>query len=172
MNARHLLIALAGAACTGPGMGVQAAAPRCEAAAHRQFDFWIGTWDVFKPDGTLAGRNRIEKRYDGCVLHEQYATPAGYRGESLNTYDAGRKLWHQTWVDNGGTLLLLEGSWREGSMVMEGATTAADGRITRHRITWTPNRDGSVRQHWQSTDTGGNWNTVFDGKYVRVPSDN
>jgi hypothetical protein len=168
MNARYLLLVLAGAASMLQGVEVLAAAPRCEAAAHRQFDFWIGTWNVFKPDGALAGRNRIEKRYDGCVLHEQYETPGGYKGESLNTYDAGRKLWHQTWVDNGGTLLLLEGSLREGSMVLEGATTATDGKITRHRITWTPNRDGSVRQHWQSTDAAGQWNTVFDGKYVRV----
>lgn len=151
-----------------PAIDVLAAAPRCADAAYRQFDFWVGTWDVFKPDGSLAGRNRIEKRYDGCSLHEQYGTPAGYRGESLNTYDAGRKLWHQTWVDNGGTLLLLEGSLRAGSMQMEGTTTAADGKVTRHRITWTPNPDGSVRQHWQSTDAGGKWSTVFDGRYVRV----
>jgi hypothetical protein len=168
MKTRHLLIVLAGAASMLPVMDGQAAAPRCEATAHRQFDFWIGTWDVLKPDGTLAGRNRIEKRYDGCVLHEQYETPSGYQGESLNTYDAGRKLWHQTWVDNSGTLLLLEGSLREGSLVMEGTTTATDGVVTRHRITCTPNRDGSVRQHWQSTDASGKWNTVFDGKYVRA----
>lgn len=167
MNARHLMLVLTVGVAAMATAG-QSAAPRCADAAYRQFDFWVGTWDVFKPDGSLAGRNRIGKRYEGCVLHEQYETPAGYRGESLNTYDAGRRLWHQTWVDNGGTLLLLEGSLRERSMLMEGATTALDGKVTQHRITWTPNPDGSVRQHWQSTDASGKWNTVFDGRYVRV----
>jgi hypothetical protein len=168
MRAGRELIVIATAFAAASGVAAQAAAPPCEAAVHRQFDFWIGAWDVFKPDGSLAGRNRIGKRYDGCVLHEQYETPAGYRGESLNVHDAGRRVWHQTWVDNGGTLLLLEGSLRDGSMVMEGATTAADGKVTRHRITWTPNRDGSVRQHWQSAVAGAAWTTVFDGRYVRV----
>lgn len=168
MCTRMKVVAFAAAIAAISGVEVRAAAPPCEAAVHRQFDFWVGTWDVFKPDGSLAGRNRIEKRYNGCVLHEQYETPSGYLGESLNAHDAGRRLWHQTWVDNGGTLLLLEGALRDGSMVMEGSATATDGKVTRHRITWTPNRDGSVRQHWQSAADGAGWTTVFDGRYVRV----
>jgi hypothetical protein len=56
------------------------------------------------------------------VLHERYATPGGYSGESLNIYDASRKLWHQTWVDSTGTLLLLDGGVRDGRMMLEGQT--------------------------------------------------
>jgi hypothetical protein len=100
------------------------------------------------------------------VLHERYDTGRGYRGESLNTYDAARKTWHQTWVDNAGTLLLLEGGLRDGSMVLEGQTGAAD-KLTQHRIRWTPRADGSVHQHWESTDTDGRWKTLFDGIYTR-----
>ena len=38
-----------------------------------------------------------------------------------------------------------------------------------NEITWTPNADGSVRQHWRiSADGGKTWTTSFDGKYVRV----
>ena len=142
------------------------AAP-CEAPAHREFDFWLGEWQVHTPDGKLAGVNRIAREYGGCVLHERYDTGKGYAGESLNVYDAGRRVWHQTWVDNGGTLLLLEGGLRGGAMVLEGQDTAADGKVTRHRITWTPNADGSVRQHWESTDASGRWTTAFDGRYTR-----
>ncbi len=115
----------------------------------------------------LAGSNRIEREYQGCVIHERHATSRGYSGESLNIYDATPKVWHQTWVDNSGTLLLLEGGLREGRMVLEGQTTEADGGITRHRITWTPNADGSVHQFWESTDAAGNWTTAFDGTYTR-----
>lgn len=143
------------------------AAPACEAPAYRAFDFWLGDWQVRTPDGKLAGTNRITREYDGCVLHEHYATARGYSGESLNTYDAARKVWHQTWVDNTGTLLVLEGGLRDGEMVLEGQTHASDGQVTRHRITWTPRPDGSVRQHWQSADAAGHWTTAFDGLYTR-----
>jgi len=144
-----------------------AAAGACEGAEHRQFDFWLGDWNVYTPDGKLAGINSIVREYGGCVLHERYSTNHGYSGESLNVYDASRKVWHQTWADSTGTLLLLEGGLRGVSMVLEGQTVGAEGQITKHRITWTPNADGSVRQHWESTDGKGEWGTAFDGKYTR-----
>jgi hypothetical protein len=131
------------------------------------FDFWLGEWQVHTPDGKLAGTNWISSEYNGCVLHERYDTGRGYSGESLNTYDAGRRVWHQTWVDSSGTLLLLEGGFRNGSMVLEGQTTAIDANITKHRITWTPNSNGSVRQLWESTNEQGQWGVAFDGRYTR-----
>ena len=167
MRARHAWLLAAAMMPTASAF----AAPPCEAPEFRQFDFWIGDWQVFKPDGTVAGTNRIEREYGGCVLHEHYQTAKGYSGESLNTYDPGRKRWHQTWVDNTGTLLLLDGNLQGRAMVMEGSTTDAAGVETRHRITWTPNDDGSVRQHWQSTDATGAWVTAFDGLYRRRVAD-
>lgn len=76
-------------------------------------------------------------------------------------------MWHQTWVDTSGTLLVLEGGIREGKMVLEGQTSEAGGQVTKHRITWTPNPDGSVRQLWESTDATGKWIIAFDGRYTR-----
>lgn len=156
-----LLIACLLIGCSGAG-----AAP-CEAAAHRQFDFWLGDWQVHTPAGKLAGTNKIERGYGGCVLHERYVTGGRYRGESLNIYDAARQRWHQTWVDNTGTLLLLEGGLRDGKMVLEGPGIDAEARALRHRISWTPNPDGSVRQHWETSTADGPWKTVFDGLYTR-----
>ena len=168
MKIQPLLFALL---ATTLGSGVaQTPPPACTDAAWRQFDFWLGEWEVHTADGKLAGTNRITREYGGCVLHERYQTAKGYSGESLNTYDPGRKRWHQTWVDNTGTLLLLDGSLQGRAMVMEGSTTDAAGVETRHRITWTPNDDGSVRQHWQSTDATGAWVTAFDGLYRRRAS--
>ncbi len=143
------------------------AAAACDASEHRAFDFWLGEWQVRTSDGKIAGVNRIAREYDGCILHERYDTGRGYSGESLNIYDAGRKTWHQTWVDTSGTLLLLEGGLRNGSMVLEGQTVGTDAQVTKHRITWTPNANGSVRQLWESTDAKGQWNTAFDGMYTR-----
>lgn len=148
--------------------GLGAAAAPCDAPAHREFDFWIGEWQVHTPDGKLAGINRIAREHGGCVIHERYETSRGYSGASYNIYDAGRKVWHQSWVDSAGTLLLLEGRFESGSMVLEGRTTSAQGEVTRHRISWTPGSDGSVRQHWQTADAAGaEWKTAFDGRYTK-----
>ena len=96
----------------------------CDTPEHRAFNFWLGDWQVHTPKGKLAGHNLVESRYDGCVVHEQYTSASGkYRGESLNIYDASRKLWHQTWIDNSGLLLVLEGGIRDGKMVLEGKST-------------------------------------------------
>ena len=141
--------------------------PACTAPEHRAFDFWIGEWNVHGPQGRLAGTNSIKREIGGCVLHERYDTGRGYSGESFNIYDAPRKVWHQTWVDSGGLLLQLEGGLRDGRMVLEGSTMGADGKNTRHRITWTPNADGSVRQLWESATGGDDWKVAFDGKYTR-----
>ena len=137
----------------------------CDSTEHRAFDFWLGEWKVTTPEGKFAGFNRITLEYGACVLHERYLTPGGYIGESLNSYDAGRKVWHQTWVDNAGTLLLLEGGIRDGKMVLEGETTDEKGQVSKQRITWTPNADGSVRQFWQASNAEGKWETAFDGLY-------
>ena len=144
-----------------------AMAAACDSSAFRQFDFWLGEWQVHTPDGKLAGKNRIEREYDGCVIHEHYTTDRGYSGESLNIYDEPRKVWHQTWVDNSGTLLSIEGQFVDGKMVLQGQSTGGDGLITHHRITWTPNTDGSVRQLWESTDAKGKWSVAFDGRYTK-----
>lgn len=145
-----------------------AAAPPCSSAEHRQFDFWLGEWDVHGPAGRFVGKNRITRAFGGCVLHEQYDTGRGYSGSSFNVYDAGRRKWHQTWVDNAGVLLQLDGLFSEGRMVLEGETMAINGAKTKHRITWTPGADGSVRQLWESTNPAGEWVVAFDGKYTKT----
>ena len=146
--------------------GPAVAAGACDAPEHRQFDFWVGEWNVHGANGQLAGTNSITREYGGCVVHEHYSTPRGYSGESLNIYDAGRKVWHQTWVDVGGLLLVLEGRWTGSAMVLEGSVVD-EGKPVKHRITWTPNADGTVRQFWEAMDASGAWKTAFDGTYRR-----
>jgi hypothetical protein len=148
-------------AMSGACVSVHAA---CDAPEHRLFDFWLGEWVVTVPGGKEAGINRITREYGGCVVHERYTTQRGYEGESLNSWDPARKVWHQTWVDNAGTLLLLDGGLVAGAMVLEG-DGVDEGRAIRHRVSWTPNADGTVRQHWETKAADGSWTTVFDGLY-------
>lgn len=133
----------------------------------RQFDFWLGEWNVTTPDGKPAGSSKIETIANGAGLLENWTGAKGYTGKSLNAYNPGRKQWQQFWVGSGGGVLELAGALTDGSMVLTGEHLVG-GKDTREKITWTPNADGSVRQHWeQSTDRGKTWTTVFDGIYRR-----
>ncbi|MGQ0704399.1 MAG: hypothetical protein ACT4PM_14895 [Gemmatimonadales bacterium] len=142
----------------------------CQGREYRQFDFWIGEWQVTDSTGRVIGENRITSEYGGCALREQWQARGRHAGSSLNIYDAGRRVWHQTWVDTNGLLLLLDGGLQEGRMVLSGATTGADGTTTTHRIMWwaEPGNPDLVHQVWeQSLDEGRTWKVVFHGRYVR-----
>ena len=142
----------------------------CAAPEYRHFDFWLGEWDV-----TAAGNaqptasSKISSQQAGCVILEEY-TAGGFTGMSINFYDNVTKRWHQSWMSNAGSAVYLEGGLNDkGEMAMsdEGMTShEVTGNIG--RTTWTPNDDGTVRQHWESsTDGGATWTTVFDGVYTR-----
>ncbi len=137
----------------------------CRTPEFRQFDFWLGDWDVESPASPGGkGRNQITSINDGCTIREVYTTSIGYQGTSLNFYDAARKAWHQTWIDNQGSALYLEGSLQGEAMVM--STTTDPQNV--QRITWTRLDDGRLRQHWESTADGGKtWTTAFDGYYTK-----
>ena len=149
-----------------------AAAPQrgCTTAQDRQFDFWAGHWNVTdNVTGKPAGTNDVTREYGGCVLQEHWKGAGGDDGSSFNHYDAARKVWHQTWVDNGGGILYLDGGLKNGSMVLAGKRRGRNGTWVTDRITYTPRPDGSVRQWWQVTrDGGATWKTVFDGIYRKA----
>ena len=140
-------------------------APPTEAC---QFDFWLGDWEVFSPDGKKQGENRIERMANGWGLLENWTSADGNDGKSLNTWFLSKQQWQQFWVGTGGALELAGGLNDRGEMVLSGRVTGRDGKERVNRITWTPNPDGTVRQHWESSaDGGATWATVFDGIYRR-----
>jgi len=146
----------------------------CAAAEYRQFDFWLGRWNVVSGDRT-AGSNDIRSIHGGCALLESWrgAGEDGITGTSLNAWDRATGRWHQTWIDSGGTLLELEGGLVDGVMILGGEQPApGGGQSVRHRISWTPNPDGSVRQLWEaSRDDGASWSVLFDGLYQPAGAD-
>ncbi|HYC51458.1 MAG TPA: tetratricopeptide repeat protein [Gemmatimonadaceae bacterium] len=88
----------------------------------RQFDFWIGDWDVTPfqapPSPTLAllGTNRVDLQLESCMLVENWAGagPGGGEGKSINFYDTNRNAWRQVWVaDGGGSLDYIGGQWED-----------------------------------------------------------
>jgi hypothetical protein len=144
-------------AATGPS------AP-CAGPEFRQFDFWLGDWDTYEVADTskVVARNRVTSILGGCVLREAYQQNDGLVGESYSLWDEARGVWHQSWVTNRGTLLLLDGRLDHGRMVLTESEKATDGTASLLRgIWWVEGRDVRERAE-RSTDGGKTWVPVFD----------
>ena len=137
-------------------------------AAFRQFDFWVGDWQVKSPEGTPAGTNSITIENGQCWIHEHWVGTIGGAGESFNFYNSTTKKWHQTWVDDQGQVAEFDGDLRDGAMVMEGYRQGTNGSRIPARLTLTPRPDGTVRQLGENSSDGGKtWTTLYDLVYVR-----
>lgn len=141
----------------------------CNTKQYRQFDFWLGQWEVtVAPASAPSAKSSITAVQGGCAVIEQFENQAGFSGVSINFFDSVTELWHQSWMGNGGGAVHLQGGLEDGSMVLSDADLAVSkisGTI--NRVTWTALDDGRVRQHWQvSTDKGTTWSTPFDGYYA------
>lgn len=157
-----ILALLLQAAATPP-----AAPPACDATEHRQFDFWVGEWTVTPTGKTnVVASSLIEKLYGGCAIRENWMPLKGSAGGSLNNYVDGR--WRQTWVDASNSRVDFVGGLVGGKMVLVGEWKGVLGlgKDAMVRMTYSPNADGSVRQHGEfSTDHGLTWSTNFDFTY-------
>lgn len=159
------------AACFAPGVYAQQGAPpppRCDAPIYRQFDFWIGAWNVTNPAGMKVGESSITKEESGCLVVEHWIGSRGVGGQSYNFYDPASRKWRQVWVapseqtDYSGALN------DRGEMVLEGVSQLAGGATQRSRGTWTANPDGTVRQRFEDWDPKKKaWSESFNGLYTR-----
>lgn len=143
--------------------------PPCATPEHGQFDFWVGEWDVF-PNGAdkLVAHSKIEKLYAGCAIRENWMPLKGAGGGSLNGYDPATKRWHQTWIGSQPGHVDFDGGFTGGKMVLTGmwAGVNGPGQDALVRMTYSPQPDGSIRQHGeQSVDHGLTWTTNFDFIY-------
>jgi len=135
----------------------------CESPEFRQFDFWVGDWDVSDVQGrSVVARVRVRSILNGCALLEEYRNSAGFEGQSVSAYDAVRQVWHQNWVTNRGQLLTIEGRWVEGAMELSGSDRLPDGTERQVRGTWRVTREGVRESAMRSTDGGQQWTPWFD----------
>ena len=131
----------------------------------RQFDFWLGPWEVFSAGGERLGENRITRELGGRVIVERYQGRKGYQGSSFNTYEPSTRTWRQTRVDSDGLTLHLGGGLEAGRMILTGVR-GPEGAVVHDRISWEPRQDGTVRQLWETSRDGGRtWKVTFDGLY-------
>ena len=141
---------------------------------YRQFDFWIGEWEVFGPKGKKAGDSKIELILDSCIVLENWTSAAaGYAGKSFNTFNANTGQWQQTWVDNvGGSTEYLEGKFEDKKMTfLTKPFPFAKDTMAVRRLTFYNLSADKVRQHGEiSKDHGVSWSTEYDLEYRRRKS--
>jgi hypothetical protein len=161
-------------AAAGAAQADSARAPCRYIPVRRQFDFWIGTWDVFPfaapaDSGPRLGTNVIEPILEHCTLLEQWTDARGGTGRSFNWWDQNLRTWRQLWVaSGGGTLDYSQGEFRDGAMRFLGWTRRPDGQRVEQRLTFFALHADTVRQLFETSfDSGRTWQPGFDGRYIR-----
>src|SRR5687768_1567119 len=115
---------------------------------YRQFDFWIGEWEVYGKNGK-AGQSKISMILDSCIILEEWTGGGGFTGKSFNTWNAATRQWQQTWVDNsGGTTEFLRGKGEPGKITFFADNVIGpDGKTFLRKLTFYKLSDEKVRQH-------------------------
>lgn len=146
-------------------------APCDDVAGLRDFDFWIGSWDVRTADGALAGHNRIEYAEQGCRVDEHWRSANGGTGSSINFRDPVDGQWEQVWHSEGGSFIRIRGGLvAEADMRLVGTIHYFGRDLTApFRGRWTLLEDGRVRQFFEQYDEATDaWQPWFEGFYTRT----
>lgn len=136
----------------------------------RQFDFWLGDWDVTWDD--QRARNTVTAILGGAVIQEQFdARPsADWQGLSLSVYDARRAEWRQTWVDSQGNYWAFTGGFADGQMTLA-TDDVRDGVPVKLRMIFYNLAADSLDWRWErSGDAGLTWTTLWQLHYLRRPA--
>jgi hypothetical protein len=131
--------------------------------SERDFDFWLGDWDVNWGDGA-HGTNVISPLFDGAAILEQFDGRPGIdlRGTSISVYDSRSARWRQTWVDSERNYLLFEGAFADGVMDLR---TAGDEVV--YRMQWRDIERDTLTWLWERGTDDGDWETLWELRYVR-----
>jgi len=144
----------------------------CEADPRfRQFDFWVGEWDV-QPTGSsrtplgTGATSVIEKQLEGCVIQENWLPPGGTTGKSFNIYNRITSQWEQYYVDQSGRITHYKGAFKDdGHLYFEADQFGGKSKV---RMTFFNQGPNQVRQLGHiSNDGGKTWTVSFDLTYVR-----
>ncbi|MGD2027044.1 MAG: hypothetical protein PVI99_04440 [Anaerolineales bacterium] len=141
----------------------------CAAVEARQFDFWLGNWDLTWGEDE-RGSNSITTRYDGCVIEEKFngAPSMDFRGMSVSTYNPTIEKWQQTWVDSQGSYIHLTGVFKDGKMVLVNHPPESDGSLL-FRMVFYNIKDDSLDWDWERSEDGGqSWELRWRIHYERA----
>ena len=145
----------------------------CDGFQQKQFDFWIGEWDLTWP-GEKAGEvghgtNNIKRIMDGCVVQENFSggDSMHLRGMSLSAFDSRSGRWKQTWVDNEGGYLDFVGELKDGQMILQ-REAIRNGEKILQRMVWKNITVGEMDWSWEASRDGGKtWQVNWPIHYKR-----
>jgi hypothetical protein len=140
---------------------------------YREFDFWVGDWDVYGKGGALSGQSHVELIVGDCVVSENWTSFNGGVGKSYNKYNAPLKRWEQYWVDQYGQTTFYTGNLEGPNMVYLADGFNPAGKPQKQRMTFFPLSPDKVRQFGETSDDGGkSWTVSYDLTYFRKQSGN
>jgi tetratricopeptide repeat protein len=137
----------------------------------RQFDFWIGDWEVHdnQRGHALAGTSHVDLILGECVIFENWSGVYGGHGKSLNAWNKACACWQQSWMDDAGTVTL----YTDGHLVNDALVLVADkdrpaAQGGMRRLSFFDLGKDRVRQLAESSSDGGRtWVTTYDFDYLR-----
>lgn len=176
---------LAAALCLPGGAAgqAQAEASPCPTPEARQFDFWIGEWDVVnrnrQPESrrwyeTGRSTDRVYTVVDGCGIVEHWRGNALGQfivGFSVRAWNPASSTWEMAllWPTSGRPAWGgLEGVFRHGrgSFLTDGVTPEGDTVLT--RFTFSDITPGTLRwQNGSSRDGGITWSSTWIMEFTR-----
>jgi hypothetical protein len=153
----------------------QASPPNpCTAAEQKQFDFWVGEWQLTWPGEksgeVVHGTNSIKRILDGCVVQENFSGQEAMhlRGTSVSIFDLRASLWKQTWVDNEGGYLDFKGQFQNAEMILQREGVAQNGEKILQRMVWKNIRPNELDWSWEASHDGGKtWQVQWPIHYKR-----
>ena len=135
----------------------------------REFDFWIGEWDVFQNGTTqLVGHSIVQKISGECALLENWTASRGGNGKSINYVDGQTNTWEQDWIGSmGGPQRYLNGVYKDSAMRFTYESVSNGQQVTGNFIFFNMGPD-KVRQFQDASTDGGKTFTVsYDFIYIR-----
>lgn len=161
--------------------GLKTDSSLCNSPEARQFDFWIGEWNInqkiIQKDGTwleTKAHTSVTPILSGCALEEHWRGDVKFfwqsmkeikpmKGFSIRYYNPKEKVWYIHWMDNFGLKLGhgMKGNFKDGRGEFFTERDTPQG-IQFSRITFSDIKENSV--HWElalSNDNKMSWITYW-----------
>jgi len=138
----------------------------CLEAQSRQFDFWVGEWEV-SPTGAsmILAESSITLVDQGCVVMEEWRPFAGSSAHSISAYDAASGRWRQAYAGTGGGWTLYAGNLDGEVLRFANESSPGTQRMNYQRL------DADTVRQWGESynETSDVWTVTWDFTYRRRP---